>query len=137
MKQSVSSILISTDGEFILQQRENKPGIARPGMITNFGGGMEEGEKPLDAIIREIREELNIQLNETDFTYLGSSVRKNPLSNNKYLAHLFVARDIEKDSLSLEEGEAIVYLKPGEPLDSLNLSPGTKEILSKFKKGIK
>lgn len=133
MKQTVSSILISTDNEFILQQRDDKPGIARPGMITNFGGSLEGDERPIDAIIREIEEELSMTLNEKDFSLLTSLVIKSSLSSEEHLTHLFVAHNIKKSDLFLREGKAIVYVKFDESLDSLNLSPGTREVLTMFK----
>lgn len=39
-----------------------------------FGGGIEEGESPLDAVIRETKEELCVDLKERDLLYLGTSV---------------------------------------------------------------
>lgn len=134
MKQTVSSILISTDDEFILQQRDDKSDIARPGMITNFGGSVEKGEKPINAIIREIQEELSIKLSKQDFQSLGSSIKMGSLDNKEYLTHLFVARNIKKQELILQEGKEIVYVAPDKSLDSLNLSPRTKEVLIMFKK---
>ncbi|MFA5870404.1 MAG: NUDIX domain-containing protein [Candidatus Paceibacterota bacterium] len=133
MKQTVSSILISTDNEFILQQRDDKSDIARPGMITNFGGSVEKGEKPINAIIREIQEELSIKLSRQDFQSLGSSIRKSSLDNKEHLTHLFVARNIKKQELILQEGREIVYVGLNKSLDSLNLSPGVKEVLMMFK----
>ena len=134
MKQSVSSILISTDNEFILQQRDDNPRIFHSGMITNFGGGVEEGERPIDAIIREIQEELNIKLSKEDFRPLSSSARKSPFGNKEYIDQLFFAFNIKKQDLLLKEGKAIVYLKLSESLDSLNLSTETKKDLILFKK---
>ena len=134
LKQTVSSILISVDNEFILQQRDEGPTISRSGMITNFGGSVEEGEKPIDALIREIQEELSIKLSEGNFRPMGSSIRKGSLDNTEHLTHVFVAGNIKKQDLFLREGKAIVYVKSDEPLDSLNLSPGTREVLAMFKK---
>lgn len=37
MRQSVAAILISTEGEIILQERDNNPGIAQPGKVNNLG----------------------------------------------------------------------------------------------------
>lgn len=135
MKQTVSAILISTDNEFILQQRDDKPDIARPGMITNFGGSVEGTEKPIDAIIREIQEELCVRLNKEDLILLTSSVRTSSLGNEEHLAHVFIARNIKKEDLHLREGKAIIYLGVNEPLDSRNLSSGTRDVLLKFKNG--
>lgn len=136
MKQTVSSILISTDNEFILQQRDDKPNIAQPGVITNFGGSVEGTEEPINAIIREIQEELSITLNKEQLKLLTSSFRKSSLGNEEHLTHLFVAQNIKKDDLLLKEGKAIVYFGVDEPLDSLNLSRGTKDVLLMFKNGV-
>lgn len=133
MNESVASILISTEDEFILQQREDRPDISSPGMVTVFGGGVEEGEEPMDAIIREMEEELTIKLNKEDFRFLESYVKKDPLNDQECLAHLYIAQDINKGDLFLKEGEAIVYLKPDESFDDLSISKETKEILHKFK----
>lgn len=38
-----------------------------------FGGGMEDGETPLETVIRESREELCLNLEEKDLIYLGTS----------------------------------------------------------------
>lgn len=133
MKESVSSILISTEDEFILQLRDNKPDIAQPGMISFFGGGVEDGEEPQDAIVREIEEELSIQLDKNDFSFLDSVIRTSSRSGNKHRAHLFVARGIKKEDLVLGEGEAIVFVKCDESLASLRLTDATREVLEKFK----
>ena len=45
-------------GEVLLQLRDNKPTIAYPNCWGTFGGQIEEGELPEQAIVREIREEL-------------------------------------------------------------------------------
>ncbi len=105
-------------------------------MITNFGGTLEGAEEPVDAIIREIQEELSINLNQEDLTLLTSSIRTSSLSNEPHRTHLFVARNIEKRDLILREGKEIVYLGMNKSLDLLNLSPGTKEVLMKFRNGV-
>jgi len=54
---------------YVLQLRDNKPGISAPGVWGLFGGRMEPGEQPEQALIREIQEELTIDL--TNFRFLG------------------------------------------------------------------
>ena len=65
--QSVHAILFLRD-KYILQLRDNKPTIAAPGQWTLFGGRKKTDEVPLEAISREIYEELAIQPSE--FHYL-------------------------------------------------------------------
>jgi len=52
--------IIEVDGRYALQWRDDKPGIAAPGMWSLFGGAVEDDEATHDAILREIHEELRI-----------------------------------------------------------------------------
>ena len=65
--QSAHAILFFQD-KYILQLRDNKPTIAAPGEWSLFGGMKKTSETPLEAIKREIQEELLIQPSE--FHYL-------------------------------------------------------------------
>ena len=47
---------------YVLQLRDDVPGIAAPGMWALFGGHIEPGESPEEALLREVREELSIDL---------------------------------------------------------------------------
>ncbi len=62
MKRDVSVILLyTTEGKILLQHRADD---ARrlPGYWAFFGGGIDEGETPLQAVVRETREELEYDL---------------------------------------------------------------------------
>ena len=65
--QSAHAILFLHD-KYILQLRDNKPTIAAPGQWSLFGGMKKTGETPLEAISREIQEELSIR--SLEFHYL-------------------------------------------------------------------
>lgn len=137
MRETVTTILISTENEFILQLRDDKPGIASPGKVANFGGNIEPGEIPIDTIVREIEEELSIKLNKSDFESLGYIIKKDESTGGENTAHLFLAKNINKKDLVLNEGQAIIYLNINEPLDeSLNLSIGTIQVLNNFKRSL-
>jgi len=47
---------------YVLQLRDDLPGVAARGMWGLFGGRIEAGEDPQDALVREIQEELCIEL---------------------------------------------------------------------------
>lgn len=48
------------DGRLLLQMRDDKPGIAVPGMWGCFGGQIEPDEDPLTAVAREFEEETGL-----------------------------------------------------------------------------
>ncbi|MBC8170592.1 MAG: NUDIX domain-containing protein [Anaerolineae bacterium] len=64
IRRVVSAILMNEQGTVLLQQRDNadlKPDLPYPGYWTFFGGAVEPGEEPGDAIRRELLEELEIE----------------------------------------------------------------------------
>ena len=67
------AIIVLEDGNYLLQLRDEIPGIFFPGHWGLFGGAMDAGELPEDALKRELREELAIDFNAmtyfTEFTF--------------------------------------------------------------------
>lgn len=61
---------LNSKDELLIQDRR---GFKKPDWGF-FGGGIEEGETPLEAVIRESKEELTIDLQESDLIYLGTSI---------------------------------------------------------------
>ncbi|MDP9375080.1 MAG: NUDIX domain-containing protein [Chloroflexota bacterium] len=57
---TVTAILLNSQRHVLLQQRDEKPGLAFGGYWTLPGGKVERGEKPDDAIRRELMEELGL-----------------------------------------------------------------------------
>lgn len=56
-------------GRYVMQLRDDKPGISSPGVWALFSGSVEEGEEPQAALIREVEEELCIQLHDCHFLW--------------------------------------------------------------------
>lgn len=57
---AAAAIIVLDDGRYLLQLRDNRPGIFFPGHWGLFGGGVEDGEQPADALQRELHEELGL-----------------------------------------------------------------------------
>jgi 8-oxo-dGTP diphosphatase len=55
----VAIAILYREGKFLLQLRDNIPGIIFPGFWGLFGGHLETGETPDQAIKRELEEEIN------------------------------------------------------------------------------
>lgn len=61
--------VLLVNSRYVLQLRDNKPGIPSPGMWSLFGGRIEEGEEPQAAMLREIEEELCVRLPDCHFLW--------------------------------------------------------------------
>lgn len=136
MKQSVAAILISSNNEFILQHRDNKTTIAEPNKIVNFGGRVETDEIPTGALIREIKEELSIQLEISDLDFFRHYETINSKDGKPRRVHAFIVRNIPIETLTLKEGAAIVSIDMNDPLESPELWEMTRVILNDYKKSI-
>lgn len=53
-----AAAVIVVDGRYLMQLRDDRPGIYYPGHWGLFGGAVEPGETPLDALRRELMEEI-------------------------------------------------------------------------------
>lgn len=64
------------DGRLVLQLRDDIPNISSPGHWSVWGGRVEEGESPIEAAAREVREELtlNVQVEALRFVTSGVSI---------------------------------------------------------------
>ena len=61
---AAAAIIVLDDSRYLLQLRDDKVGIFFPGHWGLFGGGVEEGERPIDALRRELKEELGLTVTE-------------------------------------------------------------------------
>jgi 8-oxo-dGTP pyrophosphatase MutT (NUDIX family) len=52
------ALLTDAAGRYLLQIRDDKPGILHPGAYGLFGGGIEPGEDAVEAMARELEEEI-------------------------------------------------------------------------------
>jgi 8-oxo-dGTP pyrophosphatase MutT (NUDIX family) len=53
-----SAVMVAEDGRYLLQQRDDIPGLHLPGHWGLFGGSLEPGEVPEAGLRRELQEEL-------------------------------------------------------------------------------
>ncbi len=58
----IVKIILLKDNKVLLQHRDSNPNITFPGFWSLFGGEIEKGETPLQAVKREIKEEIGIDL---------------------------------------------------------------------------
>jgi 8-oxo-dGTP pyrophosphatase MutT (NUDIX family) len=59
---AVAALLVREDGRYVMQLRDAKPDIFFPDHWGCFGGAVDAGERPDEALRRELREELEYEI---------------------------------------------------------------------------
>jgi 8-oxo-dGTP diphosphatase len=85
MKEIAAIILENDLGEFLLYLRDNKPSIPFPDHWDLIGGHVEEGETPEEALVREIKEELDIDIKDYTFYKRYECLTGDAYENIKYI----------------------------------------------------
>ena len=65
----VAKAIIHEDDEFLLQLRDDDPSISYPNCWSFFGGEIEQGESPWQALQRELDEEIEWRPKQGSFLY--------------------------------------------------------------------
>jgi 8-oxo-dGTP diphosphatase len=112
MKKIAAIILENDKGKLLLALRDNKPGIPFPNHWDLIGGHVEEGETPEEALVREVKEELDIDLKEFSFYKKYECLTDDAYENIKYIYTGKINIPIEE--VTLLEGERPQYFSPEE-----------------------
>jgi 8-oxo-dGTP diphosphatase len=83
-------VLVDTGTNYkVLSIKRGRPPFV--GMWANPGGNIDEGEKPLDAAVRELEEETELVIPANQFTYVGAfdKLYRDPRNKN-CVSHAFV-----------------------------------------------
>ena len=107
MKEIAAIILENEKGEFLLALRDNKSWIPFPDHWDLIGGHVEEGETPEEALVREVKEELDIEIKDYTFYKKFECLTGDAYENIKYI---FTGRiNIPIEEITLLEGERAQY----------------------------
>ena len=108
MKQIAMVLLFDPHGRLLVYLRDDKPDIPFPNHWDFFGGHVEDGETPEEALVREVEEELGIELEHWNFFRRYVCTEGDAYPNIKYL---YWARiDQTAEELTLYEGQRLMSL---------------------------
>ena len=112
MKKIAAIILENDKGEILLYLRDNKPDIPFPNHWDLIGGHVEEGETPEEALLREVKEELDIDLTDYTFYKKYECLTGDAYENIKYIYSGKINLPIEE--VTLLEGVRPQYFSKAE-----------------------
>lgn len=108
MREVATALLFDKNGRLLMYLRDDKPSIPFPNHWDLFGGHVEEGETPTEALKREVEEEIGVSLEEAkhfrDYVVTEGDAYPN-------VKHVFWARlDVLPEELTLHEGQCLTSI---------------------------
>ena len=105
---AIAVFIINSKGQVLLQKRSpNKKMWPNMWDITS-GGHVLSGEFGFQAAIRETKEELGVNLDREDITFIGSVIsnnKKNDILDKHFNEYYIVNKDIDETKLKLQKEE--------------------------------
>lgn len=105
---AVAVFAINSKGQVLLQKRSSNKKLWPNTWDITAGGHVLTGEFGFEAIIREIKEELGIDIDKENITFIGSSISSNvkgDIVNNHFNEFYIINKDIDETELELQEEE--------------------------------
>src|SRR5688572_25305343 len=115
MKQIAQIFLFDRNRRLIIYLRDDKPGIPFPNHWDLIGGHVEEGETPEQALVREVREEIGLELRHWQFFRRYECLNGDAYPNTKFI--FYASIDCLAGDLTLCEGQRLIAIEPEERFD--------------------
>jgi 8-oxo-dGTP diphosphatase len=132
-REVAAALIIDTRGRFLLQQRDNVPGILFPGKIGLFGGHREGNETFLECVVREVNEEISLFIPPERFEHLASYRGTDPYMSGATLwRELYVTTDVPVEGLRVTEGSLLIAELDDVPALVSRLAPSANAAFHAF-----
>ncbi len=129
------ALLLTTNGEVIVQHRDDILTIRWPDSLSTFGGGV-EGEETLDeALAREIQEELAINVHDYRYEFYKMFEQRIGIHDQAWAdidCHIYLIYDVNPDDLTVLEGQGYKLLSAETDLSQIKASPIMREIFEEY-----
>ena len=109
----------NSEGEFLMQ----KTSVEKGSEYSSTGGHVDAGETHLTSIIREIKEEIGIQVEENELEYLGFLLYDKPI---RFMYYLKKDIDIKDIVVQEEEVDFVKYMSIDEIKEIIDKGEMTK-----------
>ena len=119
-------VYLKKDNSYLLLYRNKKKNDMSEGKWMGVGGHLEKGETPNQALIREVKEETNLDV--TSFRYVAKLLFVN--DDYQEIMHLYKVDGVEGELKECIEGD-LRYI-PKEMIYSLNMWEGDKYFLDRL-----
>ena len=122
---AVYGFIFNSNGEVLLQRRNKSKKLWPDLWDVTAGGHVLTGEFGEQALIREVKEELGIEVKENEIKYLVGSVSsdiKGNIINNHFNECYIITKQIDVKDIKLqeEEVEEVRWFLKGEILEKIN-----------------
>lgn len=127
-RNAVAAIILDEEERLLLQLRDDKEEIFFPNHWGCFGGAIEPDESAMDALLRELHEELGIEFGKAAVeTFITISFNMKPGMENTD-RHFFLVRTARAAAkhLRLTEGRSAEWLAYEEVMKLPNVTPYDK-----------
>jgi len=121
-----AAVIADTSGRLLLVRKRGTSAFMQP------GGKIEPHEQPVDALVRELREELGLVVDPATATPLGLfSAQAANEPGSRVEAELFAVAIESQPAAAAAEIEEMIWLHPGSA-DAVDLAPLTRDVVLQF-----
>lgn len=123
----VGCLVLTHDNKIVLQKR-TADAPTFPSRVSTFGGGIEKNEAPIDAIIRELNEELGAIVTKNEITFITGITELE--TNHSELLYLYFWHDVRHTITGCYEGSPLFYENWQDALKNTSLLDDVRWILN-------